>query len=319
MAFKYKLKEEPFNVGDTKTRGGIKTTITDLDPETGSVTWDVKNVPAIDSTFKEFKELRRFITQLARDTEDTVIDDLADQISKVFNQYRTHIRKKYPKSYKRVNEGDIDEEIDIKAPITQANLAKANNQINNSSGLADYILDVINQIKNKEQEGLFNNSNIKQAISFLEKARGVDEISTSGAAGAYNTPYAFRKKGSKPDDEAYKELGYKLVKEKALPVVRKKLAKVPKAKKVASKYRMKMPSGLVSTLGYTVSEDATKSANIHKQGQHPGEDLGPGPKAGDEGVTDNAYTKQFKYKLVPKNKDGTYVQKGSGMVVKNLF
>ena len=147
----------------------------------------------------------------------------------------------------------------------------------------------------------------------------VEEVSTSGAAGAYLTPYAFRKKGSKSDDEAYKELGYKLVKEKSLPVVRKKLAKVPKAKKVASKYRMKMPSGLVSTLGYTVSEDATKSANIHKQGQHPGEDLGPGPKAGDEGVVDSAYTKQFKFKLVPKTKDGTYVQKGSGMIVKNLF
>ena len=264
MAFKYKLKEEPFNVGDTKTRGGIKTTITDLDPETGSVTWDVKNVPAIDSTFKEFKELRRFITQLARDTEDTVIDDLADQISKVFNQYRTHIRKKYPKSYKRVNEGDIDEEIDIKAPIAQANLAKANNQINNSSGLADYILDVINQIKNKEQEGLFNNPNIKQAISFLEKARGVDEISTSGGAGAYLTPYAFRLKGQKPNIKAYKELGYKKVKE-----------------------------GVGATLG-------------------------PGPAAGEDGVKDNAYVKQFKYKLVPKNKDGTYVQKGSGLEVNKL-
>jgi len=157
-----------------------------------------------------------------------------------------------------------------------------------------------------------------------KKSRGVneedvDEASMSGAAGSYLTPYAFRKKGSKPDDEAYKELGYKVVKEKALPVVRKKLVKVPKAKKVASKYKMKLPSGVVSTLGYTVSEDATKSANIHKQGQHPGEDLGPGPKAGDEGVTDSAYTKQFKYKLVPKNKDGTYVQKGSGMIVKNLF
>ena len=157
-----------------------------------------------------------------------------------------------------------------------------------------------------------------------KKSRGVneedvDEVSMSGAAGSYLTPYAFRKKGSKPDDEAYKELGYKVVKEKALPVVRKKLAKVPKAKKVASKYKMKLPSGVVSTLGYTVSEDATKSANIHKQGQHPGEDLGPGPKAGDEGVTDSAYTKQFKYKLVPKTKDGTYVQKGSGMIVKNLF
>jgi hypothetical protein len=199
MAFKYKLKEEPFNVGDTDVRGGVKTTITDLDPETGAVTWDVKNVPAIDSTFKEFKELRRFMTQLARDTEDTVIDDLADQISNIFNKYRTHIRKKYPKSYKRVNEEDVD------------------------------------------------------------------EASTSGGAGAYLTPYAFRLKGQKPNIKAYKELGYKEVKE-----------------------------GVGATLG-------------------------PGPAAGEDGVKDNAYVKQFKYKLVPKNKDGTYVQKGSGLEVNKLF
>jgi len=199
MAYKYKLKEEPFNVGDTDVRGGVKTTITDLDPETGAVTWDVKNVPAIDSTFKEFKELRRFITQLARDTEDTVIDDLADQISKIFNQYRTHIRKKYPKSYKRVNEEDVD------------------------------------------------------------------EMSMSGGAGAYQTPYAFRKKGQKPNDKAYTALGYTLAKE-----------------------------------------------NV-------GATLGPGPKATEDGVKDNAYVKQFKYKLVPKNSDGTYVQKGSGLEVKKLY
>jgi len=74
--------------------------------------------------------------------------------------------------------GSIKEaDIDIQAPIATANLAKANNQINNASGLADYILDVINQIKDKEQEGLFNNVNIKQAINFLEKAKGVEEIS----------------------------------------------------------------------------------------------------------------------------------------------
>ena len=199
MAYKYKLKEEPFNVGDTDVRGGVKTTITDLDPETGAVTWDVKNVPAIDSTFKEFKELRTFMTQLARDTEDTVIDDLADQISKIFNQYRTHIRKKYPKSYKRVNEEDVD------------------------------------------------------------------EMSMSGGAGAYQTPYAFRKKGQKPNDKSYTALGYTLAKE-----------------------------------------------NV-------GATLGPGPKATEDGVKDNAYVKQFKYKLVPKNSDGTYVQKGSGLEVKKLY
>ena len=96
----------------------------------------------------------------------------------------------------------------------------------------------------------------------------VEEMSTSGGAGAFLTPYAFRKKGSKPDDEAYTELGYTLAKE--------------------------------GKLG-------------------DGSDLGPGPKAGPDGVTDNAYVKQFKYKIVPKNKQGNYIQKGSGLEVKNLF
>jgi|TARA_R110002074_G_scaffold322594_1_gene493066 hypothetical protein len=110
----------------------------------------------------------------------------------------------------------------------------------------------------------------------------IDEASMSGAAGAYNTPYAF---------------------------VRKKLQPGKKKKKKKSKYKMKMPSGMVSSLGYTMGEG--------KLGD--GADLGPGPKAGPDGVTDSAYTKQFKYKLVPKNKDGTYVQKGAGMIVKKLF
>ena len=93
----------------------------------------------------------------------------------------------------------------------------------------------------------------------------LEEISTSGAAGAYLTPYAFRLKGSKPNDKAYKELGYTEVKE-----------------------------GI-------------------------GADLGPGPKATEDGVKDNAYVKQFRYKIVPKDKNGNYVQKGSGLEVKQLF
>ena len=105
----------------------------------------------------------------------------------------------------------------------------------------------------------------------------VDEVSMSGAAGAYNTPYAF---------------------------VRKKT----KGKKKKSKYKMNKPSGLVNYMDYTTNEG--------KLGD--GADLGPGPKAGEDGVNDNAYVKQFKYKLVPKS-NGTYVQKGSGLEVKKLF
>jgi hypothetical protein len=104
----------------------------------------------------------------------------------------------------------------------------------------------------------------------------LEEISTTGGgAGAasftpgtgmqYATPYAFRKKGSKPNDIVYKKIGYKPVKE-----------------------------GIGATLG-------------------------PGPKATEDGVKDNAYVKQFKYKIVPKDKNGNYVQKGSGLEVKQLF
>ena len=123
---------------------------------------------------------------------------------------------------------------------------------------------------------------IEEATGIDGDVKEVEEISTSGAAGAYNTPYAF---------------------------VRKKLQPGKKKKKKKSKYKMKMPSGMVSSLGYTMGEG--------KLGD--GADLGPGPKAGPDGVTNNAYTKQFKYKLVPKNKDGTYVQKGAGMIVKKLY
>ena len=98
----------------------------------------------------------------------------------------------------------------------------------------------------------------------------LDEISTTGGgAGAasfspgtgakYATPFAFRKKGQKANDKAYKKIGYKADKEDV------------------------------------------------------GADLGPGPKAGPDGVTDNTYVKQFAYKLVPKK------IKGSGMIVKQLF
>ena len=83
MAQKYKLKEA--KIGDTKISRGVKYTVSDIDPETGSISWKVENVPAFDSTFKEFDELRKFITKLSRDTKDEVIDNIANDIKKSFN------------------------------------------------------------------------------------------------------------------------------------------------------------------------------------------------------------------------------------------
>jgi hypothetical protein len=216
MAYKYKLKE--IEVGDTKVTGGVKSVVTDIDPETGAITWSVDYIPNIDKLVEDAMELAktaRGVYQKAKD--DKKFLDIYEQAKQLRNVIRTHVRNNYPEDYKKAI---------------------------------------------REEE--------------------VDEASMSGAAGAYNTPYAF---------------------------VRKKLQPGKKKKKKKSKYKMKMPSGVVSSLGYTMDEGAIGD----------GADLGPGPKAGPDGVTDNAYTKQFKYKLVPKNKDGTYVQKGAGMIVKKLY
>mgnify|MGYP003132977641 FL=1 len=101
--------EEPFKVGDEKTSRGIKTTVTGNDDETGSISWKVDYVPAFDTVFEEFDELKKFITTLSRKTDDQVIDGIATQVSKLFNQYRTHIRKNYPDAYKKYASNPMEE------------------------------------------------------------------------------------------------------------------------------------------------------------------------------------------------------------------
>ena len=99
--YKYNLKEKPFKVGDTSTDMGVKSTVKAVDPETGAVSWDIDYVPAFDSVFKEFDELRQAISKLDQKTDDKVVDDIASKIKSEFNRYRTHIRKNYPDSYKK--------------------------------------------------------------------------------------------------------------------------------------------------------------------------------------------------------------------------
>ena len=81
-------------------------------------------------------------------------------------------------------------------------------------------------------------------------------------------------------------------------------------------------AGAASFSGGTGMQYATPYAfkkKKKKMDEGIGADLGPGPEASEDGVKDNAYVKQFKYKLVPKDKNGNYVQKGSGLEVKQLF
>ena len=198
---KYKLKEntpDGIKVGDIKTGSGIKTTVTNIDSETGAVSWDVKYIPNIDKLVDDVNDLTKTAKEVSvKAKDDSKFIDIYEKSRELRNIIRTHTRNNYPEEYKK------------------------------AMGVAEEVMD---------------------------------EISTSGGAGAYQTPFAFRLKGQKANDKAYKEV----------------------------------EEGI---------------------GAH----LGPGPTASEDGVKDNAYVKQFKYKLVPKDKQGNYVQKGSGLEVKNLF
>lgn len=81
------------------------------------------------------------------------------------------------------------------------------------------------------------------------------------------------------------------------------------------KYKIKEDSTIASNSGFTSGGEgenhngpsprkstygAYSQVGYKKVAEGPGASMGPGPKAGPKGVKDNAYVKQFKYKLVNK-------------------
>ena len=173
MPYKYKLTEmsktaspeeaekeltrkdgEPFAVGQVTygPDGTTKSTIRDIDPVTGAISWTVTQLPGFEKLYDEvdeFVDVAKRVYQKTKD--DKKFREFYEQARKIRNAIRTHLRNEYPDEYKR--------------------------------------------FQSRVDEG------------------EVDEISTSGGAGAYLTPYAFRLKKQKPNIKAYKELGYKEVNE----------------------------------------------------------------------------------------------------------
>ena len=209
--YKYKLKEAPednlpkvdktgkFKIGDARSEDGIKSTVTDIDSETGRISWDIDYLPNFDELFNDAGDLVNTAKGVyTKAKTDDKLRLIYDQARALRNKIRTHIRNEYPEEYRRitmkVNEEDLDE-------------------MSTTGG------------------------------------GGNAASSTGGTGMQYATPYAFKRLKKK---------------QKAIP-------------------------------------------------ENIGATLGPGPKASEDGVKDNAYVKQFAYKLVPKK------IKGSGIIVKQLF
>ena len=272
------IPKERFKVGQVSYSddGQRKSTVTSINPETGAVAWKIDQLPGFDLLYDDIDDLTDTAKRVyVKTKDDQKFREIYDDVRKLRNKVRTHLRNEYPEQYKRIT-------------------------------------------RIAEEE--------------------VDEVSMSGAAGAYLTPYAFRKKGQKADDEAYKELGYKPVKEnfsaggRSLGYYEEDDVKIDE---IVDLVHVKEPDGSLYGTGSVVKVEKDKtwvrfdSNTVKKfdsdkvvpvqESQDPGATLGPGPKAGPDGVKDNYYVKAFKYKLVPKNKKGTYVQKGSTLPVRKLW
>jgi hypothetical protein len=93
------------------TPGGYSTKQSEEDPETGSITWDVKYTPDFNVMYKSFrslnKEFKRFSTY-KEIAEDPNFKKIYNAFNTVWNAFRTHVRKEYPHEYKKLQ--SIDEE-----------------------------------------------------------------------------------------------------------------------------------------------------------------------------------------------------------------
>jgi len=295
--YKYKISEAPalnlakqgnYKIGDItySKNGDTRFAVDDINPESGQVSWKVTTLPNFDKLFDDVTDAAMSAKSVyTKVKDDEKFREFYEELKQTRNKIRTHLRKEYPEDYKRMTLNEAEEK-DNNVPEAALILPRGKEVILQAEE-QDYKRGLLvtleesggykikywygDDVKVYPAEVEVDGESIKKDAIEVDilfhpelkeghhEDKEVEEMSMSGGAGAYLTPYAF---------------------------------KLPKKKKKKKVKEMK---------------------------NDPGATLGPGPAASEDGVKDNAYVKQFKYQLVPKNKNGTYVQKGSGLEVKKLF
>ena len=218
--YKFKLKE--IEVGDTEIKGGKKSTVTDIDPETGAISWDVADVADFSSTYNALQQAREFLNTLEKTgnaKDDTTIDKFAEDIAKLFNAFRSHVRKNYPKEYERVLRL---KENALRGPETKEVYEKGDTIIYQKDNIARS-----GKIELRTQDFDYYVSDDSDGKGYIVKKEDIiglnlEEQSSTSQGGAsftpgegaqYATPYAFRKnkKSKGAANIYYYKLGYKPV------------------------------------------------------------------------------------------------------------
>jgi len=239
--YRFKLKE--IEVGDTEIRGGKKSTVSAIDDATGRIEWDIVDAADFSSVYKALSKANDFLSTLEKEgkaKDDVVIDGFAEDIAKLFNAFRTHVRKNYPKEYERVSrlkEAVVkeNESPSLKAKIAaddfmyqyrkvfrivdnnfgneaaeefkniiKSKISQLQESVNEGHGLSQVDLDYLQFIADKNPD----DTKLEKIVKFLSKSNiEVEE----GEGIGYLTPNAFGKKKKNVYTSQY---GYKLVPKK---------------------------------------------------------------------------------------------------------
>jgi len=239
--YRFKLKE--IEVGDTEIRGGKKSTVSAIDDTTGRIEWDIVDAADFSSVYKALLKAKDFLSTLEKEgkaKDDVVIDGFAEDIAKLFNAFRTHVRKNYPKEYERVSrlkEAVVkeNESPSLKAKIAaddfmyqyrkafrivgnnfgneaaeefkniiKLKISQLQESVNEGHGLNQVDLDYLQFIADKNPD----DTKLEKIVKFLSKSNiEVEE----GEGIGYLTPNAFGKKKKNVYTSQY---GYKLVPKK---------------------------------------------------------------------------------------------------------
>ena len=81
---------------------GFKTDLTNVDPETGQMTWSVEYTANFDELYKEVSQLLDDAKGVANKTKDSFFKDYYNDVRRLRNQLRTYLRNEYPQEYARM-------------------------------------------------------------------------------------------------------------------------------------------------------------------------------------------------------------------------
>ena len=295
-------------IGDVKISNGIKSTITNIDKETGAIKWDIAYLPNFDKLFDGVTDLVGTAKGVYTKAKgDDVLRVIYDEARVLRNKIRTHIRNEYPEEYRRItmNEGELEEMSTTGGGAGSATFTPG-------TGMQYATPYAFKRVKKKKEEV---KENLKDYIKISEPSFRKDKNNPNFLSGyiKYDT-------GGGSSMALGKETMSGQIRRLSSAEAVRQMDNI--AKKLNDSFDIEdievtdLENGVVELFAVSddfIDMDPRSELSMALLDENIGATLGPGPKASADGVKNNSYVKEFGYKLVPKK------IKGSGLIVKQLF